>query len=46
MESIMQKFGKEFKYIEKEKLVIRYITDDLEYSFDHSENPGKEDYKE
>ena len=34
LKNYLQVFLRECKYIEKEKRVIRYITDDLEISFD------------
>ena len=37
-----QVFLEEWKYIEKEKKVTRYITDDLQISFDDSGNSDEE----
>ena len=38
MKTIIRKyFQKNYKYIEKEKKLIRYVTDDLEISFDDSD---------
>ena len=37
-----QVFSKECKYIEKGKKVIRYVTDDLKFSFDESDGFDKE----
>ena len=35
LKNYLQVFLKEYKYIEKEKQVIRYITDDPEIPFDN-----------
>ena len=35
--NLKEVFLKEFRYIEKEKMVIRYITDDLKFPSDDSE---------
>ena len=37
----LQKFLKECKYMEKEKRMIRYITDDFKFSSDDSDESDK-----